>query len=83
LEDNFQSAYQEEEDRLNQALTEIDTLLEKLQQTPVYTGHDYTEQVLEANRDQKRKDLAKLSRSLISDGLIFKAMMRMNGRHSI
>jgi DNA helicase-2/ATP-dependent DNA helicase PcrA len=60
LEDNFQSAYQEEEDRLNQALTEIDTLLEKLQQTPVYTGHDYTEQVLEANRDQKRKDLAKL-----------------------
>lgn len=60
MEDNFQSAYQEEEDRLNQALTEIDTLLEKLQQTPVYTGHDYTEQVLEANRDQKRKDLAKL-----------------------
>jgi DNA helicase-2/ATP-dependent DNA helicase PcrA len=60
LEDNFQSAYQEEEDRLNQALAEIDTLLEKLNQTPVYTGHDYTEQVLEANRDQKRKDLAKL-----------------------
>ncbi|WP_375103805.1 UvrD-helicase domain-containing protein [Paenibacillus sp. RS8] len=60
MEDNFQSAYQEEEDRLNQALTEIDTLLEKLNQTPVYTGHDYTEQVLEANREQKRKDLAKL-----------------------
>ncbi|WP_339319292.1 UvrD-helicase domain-containing protein [Paenibacillus sp. FSL R10-2734] len=60
MEDNFQSAYQEEEDRLNQALAEIDTLLEKLNQTPVYTGHDYTEQVLEANREQKRKDLAKL-----------------------
>lgn len=60
MEENFQSAYQEEEDRLNQALTEIETLLEKLRLTPVYTGHDYTEQVLEANREQKRKDLAKL-----------------------
>lgn len=60
MDDNFQSAYQEEEDRLNQALTEIETLLEKLRHTPVYTGHDYTEQVLEANREQKRKDLAKL-----------------------
>ena len=60
MEDNFQSAYQEEEDRLNQALTEIEALLEKLRHTPVYTGHDYTEQVLEANREQKRKDLAKL-----------------------
>ncbi|KGE18244.1 HelD family protein [Paenibacillus wynnii] len=60
MEDNFQSAYQEEEDRLNGALTEIDSVLEKLRATPVYTGHDYTEQALEASRDQRRKDLAKL-----------------------
>ena len=60
MEDNFQSAYQEEEDRLNRALAEIDSTLERLRSTPVYTGHDYTEQVLEDSREQRRKDLAKL-----------------------
>lgn len=60
MEDNFQSAYQEEEDRLNHALIEIDSTLERLRSTPVYTGHEYTEQVLEDSREQKRKDLAKL-----------------------
>lgn len=60
MEDNFQSAYQEEEDRLNRALAEIDHVLEKLRATPVYTGHEYTEQALEATREQRRKDLAKL-----------------------
>lgn len=60
MEDNFQSAYQEEEDRLNHALLEIDSTLERLRATPVYTGHDYTEQVLEDSREQRRKDLAKL-----------------------
>lgn len=60
MEDNFQSAYQEEEDRLNDALAEIDTVLAHLRNTPVYTGTDYTEQVLEDSREQRRKDLAKL-----------------------
>ncbi|WP_410514375.1 UvrD-helicase domain-containing protein [Paenibacillus sp. BR2-3] len=60
MEDNFQSAYQEEEDRLNRALTEIDSMLERLRTMPVYTGNEYTEQVLEASREQRRKDLAKL-----------------------
>lgn len=60
MEDNFQSAYQEEEDRLNRALAEIDSTLEKLRSIPVYTGHEYTEQVLEDSREQRRKDLAKL-----------------------
>lgn len=60
MEDNFQSAYQEEEDRLNSTLTEIDSILTRLRNTPVYTGHDYTEQVLEDSREQRRKDLAKL-----------------------
>lgn len=60
MEDDFQSAYQEEEDRLNGALTEIDTVLERLRSIPVYTGSEYTEQVLEDSREQRRKDLAKL-----------------------
>ncbi|WP_379134992.1 HelD family protein [Paenibacillus sp. sgz500958] len=58
--DDFQSAYQEEDERLKSALTEIDQVLERLRAIPVYTGHEYTEQALEASRDQKRKDLAKL-----------------------
>lgn len=60
MEDNFQSAYQEEEERLDKTLAEIDSVLEKLRNTPVYTGHEYTEQALEAVREQKRRDLAKL-----------------------
>lgn len=60
MEDDVQSAYQEEEDRLNGALTEIDTVLERLRSIPVYTGSEYTEQVLEDSREQRRKDLAKL-----------------------
>jgi DNA helicase-2/ATP-dependent DNA helicase PcrA len=60
LEDNLQSAYQEEEDRLDKTLAEIDAVLERLRNTPVYTGHDYTEQALEASREQRRRDLTKL-----------------------
>ncbi|GGF79023.1 DNA helicase [Paenibacillus albidus] len=60
MEEDFQSAYQEEESRLNSALQEIDTTLERLRSIPVYTGHEYTEQVLEDSREQRRKDLAKL-----------------------
>lgn len=60
MEDNFQSAYQEEQERLNAALEEIDRQLERLRNTPVYTGHDYTEQILEASREQRRGNLGKL-----------------------
>lgn len=60
MEDNFQSAYQEEEDRLNRSLKEIDSILERLRAIPVYTGHEFTEQALEASREQRRHDLAKL-----------------------
>ncbi|MNB86667.1 Helicase IV [compost metagenome] len=60
MEDKFQSAYQEEQERLNAALEEIDRQLEKLRSTPVYTGHEYTEQVLEASREQRRNNLSKL-----------------------
>ncbi|AHV98511.1 HelD family protein [Paenibacillus sabinae] len=60
MEDNFQSAYQEEQERLNTALAEIDRQLATLKSTPVYTGNDYTEQILEASREQRRGNLAKL-----------------------
>jgi DNA helicase-2/ATP-dependent DNA helicase PcrA len=59
LEDNFQSAYQEEENRLNEAISEIDRQLQRLQSMDVYTGHDFTEQVLEAAREEKRTTLVK------------------------
>jgi DNA helicase-2/ATP-dependent DNA helicase PcrA len=60
LEDNFQSAYQEEEDRLNHALIEIDSVLERLRSTPVYTGHDYTEQAWRTQENRGAKILTKL-----------------------
>jgi len=57
--ESFQSAYQEEESRLNEVIVEIDRQLERLRGIPVYTGHDFTEQVLEAGREEKRQALAK------------------------
>ncbi|MBB3127122.1 DNA helicase-2/ATP-dependent DNA helicase PcrA [Paenibacillus rhizosphaerae] len=59
METDFQSAYQEEESRLNATIAEIDRQLERLRGIPVYTGHDFTEQVLEAGREEKRQALAK------------------------
>ncbi|GIP20785.1 UvrD-helicase domain-containing protein [Paenibacillus sp. J22TS3] len=56
--DDFQSAYQEEKERLDRTLITIDKELERLRGIPVYTGHDYTEQVLEAGRDTQRRQLA-------------------------
>ncbi|KOR88251.1 HelD family protein [Paenibacillus solani] len=59
MSESFQSAYQEEESRLNEVIVEIDRQLERLRGIPVYTGHDFTEQVLEAGREEKRQALAK------------------------
>ncbi|MGW9527505.1 HelD family protein [Paenibacillus terrae] len=59
MENGFQSAYQEEQHRLSLAMEEIDRRLERLRNTPVYTGHDFTEQVLESGREEKRQALAK------------------------
>ncbi len=50
MSQSFQSAYQEEESRLREVIVEIDRQLERLRSIPVYTGHDFTEQVLEAGR---------------------------------
>ncbi|WP_433945933.1 HelD family protein [Paenibacillus sp. SN-8-1] len=55
---DFQSAYQEEKTQLDRTLDTIDKELERLRGIPVYTGHDYTEQVLEAGRDNQRRQLA-------------------------
>ena len=62
MEKDFQSAYQEEKDKLQHTLDEVDAQLNRLQQIPVYTGHDFTEQVLEAGREQQRQTLAKSAR---------------------
>lgn len=59
MSESFQSAYQEEENRLKQTMEEVDRQLERLRSIPVYTGHDFTEQVLEAGREERRSNLAK------------------------
>lgn len=53
--DEFQSAYQEEKARLDRTLETIDRKLEQLRSIPVYTGHDFTEQLLEENRESQRQ----------------------------
>ncbi|RRJ67074.1 DNA helicase UvrD [Paenibacillus oralis] len=55
--EHFQSAYQEEKARLDRTLEEIERQLKELRSIPVYTGHDFTEQLLEANRESQRKQL--------------------------
>lgn len=57
--DNFQSAYQEEQERLDRTLELIDSQMKALKSIPVYTGHDFTEQVLEAGREEQRQQLAR------------------------
>jgi len=53
----FQSAYQEEERKLNRALASIDDQLQQLRSIPVYVGDDFTEQALEASREGQRQKL--------------------------
>ncbi|MFD1177046.1 HelD family protein [Paenibacillus puldeungensis] len=55
--DDFQSAYQEEKARLDRTLEQIDKRLTMLRGIPVYTGQDFTEQLLEENRENQRKQL--------------------------
>ncbi|WP_172249504.1 UvrD-helicase domain-containing protein [Saccharibacillus deserti] len=59
MSENVQSAYQEEQNKLDSVLREIETQLARLRAVPVYTGHDFTEQVLEAGREERRQRLAK------------------------
>ncbi|MED4957686.1 ATP-binding domain-containing protein [Paenibacillus macerans] len=60
--EHFQSAYQEEKARLDRTLEEIERQLKELRSIPVYTGHDFTEQLLEANRESQRKQLEQSER---------------------
>ncbi len=59
MSEDVQSAYQEEQNKLVSVLGEIGTQLARLRAVPVYTGHDFTEQVLEAGREERRQRLAK------------------------
>jgi DNA helicase II / ATP-dependent DNA helicase PcrA len=58
LEENIQSAYQEELQRLEEAGAIINRQLERLRATPRYSGHNFTEQVLESLREEARTKLA-------------------------
>ncbi|MFW5432967.1 HelD family protein [Paenibacillus apiarius] len=57
MSDAFQSAYQEEELRLRDTMEEIDRQYRRLVEIPVYTGHDFTEQVMEDTRELRRQRL--------------------------
>ncbi|MFD0616849.1 HelD family protein [Paenibacillus sp. GCM10027629] len=59
MEDTFQSAYQDELRQLEIAQAQIDQQLARLRNTPVYTGSDFTEQVLEDTREQRRQRLSR------------------------
>ncbi|MVP02394.1 HelD family protein [Paenibacillus lutrae] len=59
--DKNQSAYQEEQNRLNGLLQKVDRRLEELRAIPVYRGPDFTEQALEAVRESSRKSLSQAS----------------------
>lgn len=58
MESGLQSAYQQELERLELTIKEMDTHLETLRGIPPYTGPDLTEQVLESIRENKRRSLA-------------------------
>ncbi|MGZ9586082.1 HelD family protein [Paenibacillus marinisediminis] len=62
MNDTFQSAYQEEHQRLEQTLLEISKQYEALRRIPVYTGNNFTEQVLEDAREQRRQRLKRAER---------------------
>lgn len=58
MDENIQSAYQDELLRLEETGRTINRQLEKLRAIPRYTGHNFTEQVLEASREEARTRLA-------------------------
>ncbi|WP_218092051.1 HelD family protein [Paenibacillus solanacearum] len=58
MESGLQNAYQEELEQLNHTIRDMDAHLEALRATPVYTGSDLTEQVLESIREGKRRNLS-------------------------
>ncbi|MEI7025863.1 HelD family protein [Paenibacillus sp. y28] len=58
MEDKAQSAYQEEEARLDKTLGVIDMQRARLEAVPRYTGDVFIEQVMEASREAARQQLA-------------------------
>lgn len=58
MEADIQSAYQEELLRLEEAGAVISRQLERLRAMPRYTGHEFTEQVLESMREETRRKLS-------------------------
>ena len=60
---NAQSAYQAEEDRLESAVKDIETQLKGI--GPRYTGDDFTEQMLDQQREERKRRLEIATRKLI------------------
>ncbi|WP_159883654.1 HelD family protein [Paenibacillus puerhi] len=58
METALHQAYEEELERLNRTIREMDDHLSQLEAVPRYTGHDVSEQVLESIRENKRHSLA-------------------------
>ncbi|MEK8128477.1 UvrD-helicase domain-containing protein [Paenibacillus filicis] len=58
METALHQAYQEEMERLDRTIREMDEHLSLLEAVPRYTGHDVSEQVLESIRENKRHNLA-------------------------
>ncbi|MBD8497843.1 3'-5' exonuclease [Paenibacillus arenosi] len=59
MSESFQSAYQEEEQRLEQTLSLIHRQYDELKEIPIYRGSDFTEQVLEDHRETRRQRLSR------------------------
>lgn len=59
MEEKTQSAYLEEQARLDRAIAQIDSQLARLEVVPRYHGEEYTEQVLESHRENSRRKLAR------------------------
>ena len=79
---DFQSAYQEEKARLDRTLEEIDRQLQRLRSIPVYTGHDFTEQLLEENRETQRKQLEQSIREPYLDDWILRSAEEEESRYT-
>lgn len=62
MSDTFQSAYQEEHQHLEETQQEINKQYEALVKVPIYRGHDFTEQVLEDAREQRRQRLKRAAK---------------------
>ena len=83
MSDSFQSAYQEEEYRLERTMEEVDRQLTRLRNFPVYTGHDFTEQCWKPDVKNAGTPCPRARNNPISDAWISKNRAVVNGDRCI